>query len=513
MPIILIFIGIINIYSYLNEGDFGITNLDIRGASSQIISTGSGELLKGDVATGRFHSSFPNLGIVSVRFYNQDRDSNDTLAFRFRESDKKDWYYQANYKTDQFLPHKLFPFGFPIIADSQNKDYVFEIESLSGATGSGILIDYQNPVFVAKSTFKGSELLKDKTRLLSFLGNKFVNIFGEPETRLNVIISFLPLIIYFTYLITYGISYQILTVIILSFTIWDIFYLRNNYDYLYLSVIFGWCLISKRYKFESRIAALFAMLYLGMTPIFLIVNQESIAEKFAVWAYLFLCITVVQQIFEFKFKGSNILELKEFFKNLSHIKIHEDAYIYKTPFAVNIVLALSSMVLLNSAIQTVSMITNQYRLYFQENLYWNLLKGTFFAWLISFVTVFVVYLMIKNIKDIWLKIFILFFSAYMIISFSLNRSLDFVGKAKLFRLSIPQTSEAWVDVAIQGINLKDVPFVGKVYIDNSEQRIISWSDKQVVFRTTPQYTKTGNVYVVTQDNQKTDSLHFEYDFK
>ena len=125
LPIFLCLIGVILLFNFLVEGEYGFTNLDVRGSQINTTTSLSGELLMGDIVKGSFHSLYDNLGIVSVRFYNQDRDSKDTLIFRLKEEGNQDWYYQAEYKTDQFLPHKLFPFGFPIINNSTNKNYLF----------------------------------------------------------------------------------------------------------------------------------------------------------------------------------------------------------------------------------------------------------------------------------------------------------------------------------------------------------------------------------------------------
>lgn len=51
---------------------------------------------------------------------------------------------------------------------------------------------------------------------------------------------------------------------------------------------------------DGRIPASFALFFLILTPVFLILNLEELAEQFAVYAYYFLVITVVTQIIEMK---------------------------------------------------------------------------------------------------------------------------------------------------------------------------------------------------------------------
>lgn len=514
IPVLLLIFGGYNLFNYLKAGEFGLLNLDVHGDFTDLVSPGSGELLKGDKVLGSFHSDFPNLGVILVRFYNQDRDSNDTLAFRLKESGQQDWYYQANYKTDQFLPHQTFPFGFPVIANSANRDFDFELESLSGATGSGILVDYEKPVFIAKSSFTRGALLKDKQLLSYFVINKFINVFGDADTRTNTLFSFLPFIIYLLYLLTEGVSFQILTSMAVAFACWDIFYLQSSYDLLYLSILFFWALISKRFRFESRIAASFALAFLIITPLLLIAKQDSLAEKSAVWSYLFLCITIIQQIYELRVKQKKLFSIKSFYKNITKVKIALDSFLRKVPPIVYILLDIfASAALINSTINNVRRVFEQYRTYFPTNFFGLFIKGTLFAFVASFIILYLVFYFSKKSKGIWPKVAIFSLSAYLIFGFFLGKTTNFVGDIKIFSLSIPETSEAWVDIVVYGKNFKDKPFVGKLYIDGVEQRVISWTDKAITFRTNPETTKTGMVTVVTTQNKKSNSIDFIYDFK
>ena len=514
VPLILLIFGGFNLFNYLKAGEFGLLNLDIRGDFTDLISTTSGELLKGDKVFGNFHSTYPNLGLISVRFFNQDRDSDDTLAFRLKESGQKDWYYQANYKTDQFLPHETFPFGFPVIADSDNRDYEFELESLNGATGRGISVDYQKPVFVAKSSFTKESLLKNMNLLSYFVINKFINVFGDTDTITYAFFSFLPLILYFLFLLTAGVSYQILTLSAVALAYWDIFCLQSSYDLLYISVIFFWGLISKRFRFESKIAAAFALIFLAITPILLIAGQNDLAERSAVWAYLFICITVAQQIYELKIKPKKLFSLKSFFKNIIDVKIDKDAFLRKIPPIVYIFLDIfASTALIYSTINNIRRVFEQYKTYFPTNFAILFIKGTLFAFVASFIFLYLVIYVSKKSAGIWPKVAIFSLSAYLVLGFFLGKTTNFVGDIKIFSLSIPETSEAWVDIVVYGKNFRDKPFIGTLLIDGVEQRIISWTDNEVTFRTNPQRTKTGMITIITTQNKKSNSIDFKYDFK
>ena len=353
LPIILFVYGVLSLFGYLKSTEFGALSLDVNNLTQYTAST-SGELLKGDTIKGKFHSNYKNLGIVSLRFNNQNRDSKDTLVFRIKEEGGDKWLYEAKYETNQFQPGKLFPFGFPNMDDSEAKDYMFELESLNGATGSGILIDYKKPFFVARSVFTKSELLSNKHRLVYFVGKKIMNIFGDDDYKINTFSFFLPLFFYVVYLISNGFSFHLLTAILLAIMCWDIFYLGDSYDSLFVAIIFLWGLISCRYKFEARISALFAIILLIFTPIYLIINQQNVAEKIAVWSYLFLCITLIQHIYEFKTKQKKLFFVKDFCKNIYKIKIPKNNIFTKYPKLI----ALISIVI--SGLFTYSIFNNIY---------------------------------------------------------------------------------------------------------------------------------------------------------
>lgn len=515
LPLFLLLFAFFNVFNYLKTSEFGILNLDIRGNSDQLISTRSGELLKGDIVYGKFHSSYPNLGIVSVRFYNQDRDSDDTLIFRIKEEGKKDWYYEARYKTDQFMPHKLFPFGFPIISDSDEKNYEFQIESLRGATGSGILVDSQPPTFLAKSTFNKNDLIRDKKMLLDFLAEKVINIFGDSDLLLSNLFYFLPLIYYVIFVLSKGISFQFLIGIALGVIFYEIFWLKGSYDSLFIGLLFLWTLISRRFHFESRITGIFALVFLVITPIMLIFGQDTLAEKFAVWAYLFLCITVVQQIYELKKNPKNQFTLKKFKNNLFKFELDRNnhfaqfIYHYFKP-----ALYLLTLFFLFKSGQRIFESSKLYQQFFPENYLEKYIFETLIPYLILLtVSVFVFFkvkMLFKNLVFIsfFISLVILFSSSVMV-----NLSTKFRDLPRIVSISPNNFSEAWVDVTIEGKNFQDKPFIGKVLINNNEQRIIDWTDSMIIFRTDPYKLKSGLLEIITNKNIKSNQYQFNYLYK
>lgn len=514
LPILLFVYGVFSLFGYLRSTEFGILTLDNRGLRTQIDAKNKGELFKGDIVKGEFHSRYKNLGVITVRFYNQDRDSKDVIAFRLKQAGQDKWLFESKYNTDQFLPHRLFPVGIPTINESDNQDYDFEIESLSGATNSGIIVDYsQEPIFVARSVFTKNELLSDRNKLFYFLTNKFLNIFGDPDIRLNTFFYFLPFIFYWLFLATRGVRYQFLIGLSFLITMWDIFLLKSSSDALYIALLFFWALIARRFHFESRIAGLFAIGYLIITPVFLILGQDQMADKSAVWSYLFLCITVAQQVYELRYHPKNLFELKDFYDQLPKISIDEKSPVYKLKRVIKPLLYTLTTGLLILFVRENIHVFGIYRTFYPGTSILVFAKNLVLPIAISSVTVFLLNKLTSKLKLLPNRLALLTLVFYLIFSFFINKTLGFTGDIKIFNISPDVTSEAWVDVTVTGKNFKDLPFVGELKIGDTPQQIMSWSDQKIIFRTNPQITKSGQVEVITTDGKKSNTRSFTYNFK
>jgi len=78
----------------------------------------------------------------------------------------------------------------------------------------------------------------------------------------------------------------------------DIFVFKFTSDLLILFLTGLWILSIYHYKFEGRVSIGGALLFLTMCPFLLIFKKNLIAEKAAVWAYMFLVVGVIQLFIE-----------------------------------------------------------------------------------------------------------------------------------------------------------------------------------------------------------------------
>ncbi len=149
-----------------------LTGFSIFYPNDVIITYPRGELYKDQSIKLDLNVNENYLGQVAVRFYNYDRINEDSVLFRIREKGSKSWYYEHIYKTDQFQPHHLFPFGFPVIHNSRDKQYQIEIISQSGKPDDAVTLSSHQPKVTSAHQYPKQELLSNPSLLIEFVVNK-----------------------------------------------------------------------------------------------------------------------------------------------------------------------------------------------------------------------------------------------------------------------------------------------------------------------------------------------------
>lgn len=273
------------------------------------------EIYKGQKVSGEFTARENNLGIISIRFNTFKRINDDQLLFRIKETGQRKWYYEGTYKVDQFQPDDFFTFGFPIIPTSKDKKYQFEIQSTKGRHGNAIAISKINPVFVTKYQFTKDLLLHDKQLLLSHIYKKFLNTFDSVDFILSSIIYLYPFIFYLLWLypikqyvyrytaenriLKSDIQFYLSLFVITSSIFLYIIIVRDLSSALATLILISlWLVFSIRYRLDSSVTFLLALLYLSICPILLLFQNGAAAEKDILWVYYFLAIGVFQRLLE-----------------------------------------------------------------------------------------------------------------------------------------------------------------------------------------------------------------------
>jgi len=268
-----------------------------------------GEILAGSKISGEFKAIEDNLGIVSVRFSTFNRVNNDILIFRIREKWKNGWYYENKYGVDQFQSFQLFPFGFPIIANSKDKVYQFELESTRGAKGNAVSITGPLPAFQAKYQFSKDKILSNRYEKLNFVHKKLLNLMSNREFSVTSTLFFYP---FFFYLLWYLLSkkylnkpyvlvYFIFLGILLDGTL--VSQINNQANVLFICLWFLTIILKKmNYRF-SIFASLFSLF---ICFVLLLFGNNIAVSKISNWIYFFLLIAMIQIFFVYlKEKFSN----------------------------------------------------------------------------------------------------------------------------------------------------------------------------------------------------------------
>lgn len=305
IPALLLGIWFILTFAYIVMFDQSVLVISYNHSADNFTSSTHNRLLKGQKLAGEFIAKEDNLGIVAMRFKSFQRipfKDEDMLVFRLKEKGQKNWYYQNKYRSGLTFDVPFLPFGFPKIADSRGKTYIFELESLKGNSFNGVALSSRQPFLVSKYQMNKSELLHNPRQLVSFLITKFANSFYTIDITYSSTVFALLFLFYLFILIQPRILLPNYTfpVLIISLIIIDIVYLQVLNDLLYLFIVPLWLWVSVREKIDSKYAFGTGLFLLAFSPLFLQLNNTSAAETAGAWAFMFFVTGLIQAMWELR---------------------------------------------------------------------------------------------------------------------------------------------------------------------------------------------------------------------
>jgi hypothetical protein len=119
----------------------------------------------------------------------------ERIVFRIKKEEKKDYFYENTYELNQYWETNYFLFGFPIQKDSEDKNYVFEIEkNKEGETNKVFLIerDLQGRFnFYPRYVYNLASLKTDWDPILLNISHKTSQFLEEKTTQFNLIFVFI----------------------------------------------------------------------------------------------------------------------------------------------------------------------------------------------------------------------------------------------------------------------------------------------------------------------------------
>ena len=261
-------------------------------------------LFKNALIKGQFLAKENNLGIVSIRFVPHQAipyDEEDTLIFKIKEKGTAKWYSQNFYRSGLIYGSSLFPFGFPVISNSKNKEYQFLLISLYGNRENAIALSFLQPNVVISYQIPKQEIFKNPHTFLQFIYKKLQTTYATLNLFLNSTFFLLPLFIYFILIVfpisKISISPIKLQLFVLILALYDSIFIVQTYIGLTLIILGLWIVLVIRKKVEIRRTYLVTLFFLFATMTALLFGFSTIGAKLAFWSYLYLFVCLVQSIF------------------------------------------------------------------------------------------------------------------------------------------------------------------------------------------------------------------------
>lgn len=267
------------------------------------------KLYKNKSITGTFKAQENHLGIIAIRFGDipkVDYNKEDVVIFRLKEVGSTKWLYENKYRSGAITPDEYFPMGFSQVDNSYGKTYKFEITSTTGNNVNAIQISQQDPVYITKYKFSKSEIFGSFKSIIIFILKKLTTFFTNYELVLASTVFLLPFIFYMLWVLFIFKTYRkvggrkvfqfIVAVLILSDVI---FYSLINTG-LMLGLLGLWLISIHLNKTKSSVSFIIAFFLICISILGIYFGANISINKACTFAYLFIVIGFIQNIFEYK---------------------------------------------------------------------------------------------------------------------------------------------------------------------------------------------------------------------
>lgn len=256
----------------------------------------------------KIRASYPNLGAIIIHF---DRPSseNGLFVFQLNEFGKKNIQYKASYKLIDIYYLPTYPFGFPIIQNSESKLYTVSLSP------SKLVINKVGVIYELVYPFDKTTLLKGE-KTIQFVKGKFFQYWNGLLYSNNILFFLTPTILYFLFFLLhftlkdhlknsdlYRNVEELLRpsfLVLLIYIGYDILFVSNSNDYVVTIGCILWILLTITYRFSSQKSLFGALFFISLCPLLLISDMQFVAEKAAIWAYLYIIMGTIHMLIEIK---------------------------------------------------------------------------------------------------------------------------------------------------------------------------------------------------------------------
>lgn len=329
IPSILIFFWLILNAAYIIKSEKSSSILPFFHKSNVLYNFKETKILKNEKIKGEIKAEENYLGIISIRFAQSNDIVTDKITFRIKEKGSIGWYYERLYDARQFYFLPLYPFGFPIINNSRDKVYEFEIESKKGTRYNSVNLSSTEPVVISKYKFPKMLLLLSPLESYNFIIKKGVGIVGTANFTYATSFFLLPLLLYLGWQISFknyvpknirdffkelNLSKYSFSKFILALVFCDIFLLKSIYNGFIIFIILVWIFGLIKYPVKTTVSFFISLMLLGLSFLLNLFRMESYIEKSTVWSYLFLNLGIIHLVLKDSFKKSKIAKIIRYAK-------------------------------------------------------------------------------------------------------------------------------------------------------------------------------------------------------
>lgn len=297
VPFLMLIVGFfLSIYFYLEVSPL---TLQYVHPTSQISFPLSKELLKGDRIHGEFIAKENNLGTIAIPITTFNRLNNDIIVFEMRVKGAKFWNIVNKYVTDRFPNDKPYPFGFPVINNSQGKTYEFEVYSMNGVRDNAVGFTKGSKFFYSRYTFSRTYLTGEKS-LASFAQKKVANLLMSPQYIFYLLLFLAPTFLYYNVILDNKIEKKhskirgiIPYTFIASFLIVYIIQpVSMKSDIVWYIVVLIYLTASYFHKHASDLLVI-GLILLIVSPLWLLMNIVEIANRSAIMIWFITGISLI----------------------------------------------------------------------------------------------------------------------------------------------------------------------------------------------------------------------------
>jgi len=324
IPVVLLFIGAFLVVTFYFNLDINPNVISVNQKNNSIKNN------KG-VISGKFTATEDYLGIISIRFDDTHRVKEDAI-FRIKRIGAKDWYHQSVISTESYNTIPLYPFGIPIIEKSKGKTFQFEIrKKFKYSNFPKLSLGSQYPLLISRYQYPKDVLFGNKKLFIEFILKKVSYYIIQDMSWKVFMIYSIPFFLYILTIIFWKklkklsliktlrkkkfIIFPPYFVVLFMGIAFDIFVTSKNSDPRTLWLTVAWIIGAIAYGLGSKYSFGIALIFLTYSPLLFFANMDWVAEKSAMWAYVFMSVGVAQGIVELKAKGSK--KMLSFLKRIS----------------------------------------------------------------------------------------------------------------------------------------------------------------------------------------------------